>query len=494
MSSDDDVPDLVPGDYYEINLLDDAIKNSDIDAVKTLFTVSHVNSRNICDILYKPELYSVLESLLKNDAELCEAVCKILTDGWYIIYRIARNITVPMLNIVLSYLSFDEFLQEIFNQAVSAGNLQVLDTLFASDYDMKLAFDKTDIFNFYNYANGKYEPNIIFSTFVHLGKLGINIVDYVNIVCMDFCYSNDVTALVFCFDNGINVDDVFSRIDHPITIEIIDCLLQYGANLNKLTLYDITRIMYHGTNWPVILYLIKNGLDTSNYLYELLTYCVKYSLDAIKYFVNLGVDIDIINKLLWKACKYTQIECVVYLLENGSDIHYKNNSILNLVHYSINSHNNNWMDITKLLIKHGAVPNDLMYTFCLYIIMIRSHRFDVELFTYFLNTGINPNNKFDLKIKDKYVYEDNVEYILDAIVYVDKIDLLMLCLEYGADPYINNHSPLKLAIKMNRLEFINLLLKLGSIVDPDLDYCVNIATIDLLDQYQINHKLKKIDR
>jgi hypothetical protein len=150
------------------------------------------------------------------------------------------------------------------------------------------------------------------------------------------------------------------------------------------------------------------------------------------------------------------------------------------------------MDITKLLIKNGAVPNDPMYTFCLYIIRIRSRTFDVELFTYFLNTGINPNGKFDLKIKDKYVYEDNIEYILDAIVYVHKINLFKLCLEYGADPYINNHSPLKLAIKMNRLEMIKILLELGSTVDPNIDYHVDVATIDLLDQYQINHKLKKL--
>lgn len=391
-------------------------------------------------------------------------------------------------------LSLHTFLQRIFDQAISADNLQMLNILFEAGYDINLALNNTTIFNRMWTTNGKYMPQIKFSTFMHLEKLGINISEHVGKVCMIFCHSNDSIGLGFCLDNGVNVDHVFQLIIRPVHIEVIICLLRYNPNLNKLNLSNIEYIMgFNGDNYLSIIHLIENGLDISEYLYEFLSLCVYRSTNMLKYFINMGIDADTLNKLLPKACESGNFERVELLLANGADIHYNNNSILNFIYTdsSVKHSNKNWFNVTKLLIKNGAITNNIIYTFCAYICKISICGFDEELFTYFLELGIDVNSKFDMDVNKGYEY-NSIEYILDAIVYLGYIDLFKLCLKYGADPYINNHSPLKIAIKQNKLDIIKLLLDLGSVVNPELNCPVEQSTIDLLDTYQINHKLKKL--
>jgi ankyrin repeat protein len=367
--------------------------------------------------------------------------------------------------------------------------------LFEIGYDMDSAFDETTMFNGYGTCNNVYDSQITFDTFLYLDNIGVDTLFYIDKVCLNFCYANDVAGLEFCLANGINADDIFCEIRNPVSIDIMKCLLDHELHIDKLNFDMIKKFMTGGNNSAAVIYLIENGLDTSDYLYPFLKFCIGRSIDIIGYFINSGIDINMMNKLLLRSCRLDNIDCVKFLLDSGADVHYDNNSILNFTYkYGMNYVQRNCFSISKLLIAYGAISNNPTYTFCLSIIKLSICNFDAELFTYLLDMHIDLNSKFDIDVKKTFMNNDAVEYILDAVVYFDKIDLFKLCLQHGADPYINNHSPLKISIKKNRLEIIKLLLDLGSVMDPELDYTVNQLTIDLLDQYQIHHKLKKIDK
>lgn len=139
ISSEDDVPDLVLA--TNATFLSSAIFDYDINLITELFTISNVTDDHLYDIVNKPELYETLEYLLHHNEELCKFICKIINTK--IIDYISRNITVELLNICITYISSDRLLQNIFDCAIYKGNLLILDTLFATDYDIKLAFSKS---------------------------------------------------------------------------------------------------------------------------------------------------------------------------------------------------------------------------------------------------------------------------------------------------------------------------------------------------------------
>lgn len=515
MSSDDDMPDLAPvlKSYMVIecndsdldtlpelgepiyNALDYAIYNLDSNAFIKSYIISNIHDGNVYDIFRRPILYPYLELLLSNDIKLCDHVRRLIAPGYRLIYRFATEINIQSLHIILSYLSTNELSKDICNHSIYKGNLQILDILFEFGYDIKSAFDKKIIID--AGKDSKRDPPIKFDIFIQLEKYGVNILSNVNIVCMIFCHCDDIIGLTFCLENGSNATDIITKINNVVHIDIIKLLLNYGAHLNKFRLYNIKCIMDYGRNFSIVKYLIENGLDVSNYVFDLIIYNIIYSTEAIIYFMDKGVNIEMINKLLPIACGNGNIESVNFLLENGADIHYDDDHILDFISIYSNNYNtrgnDKWFTIVKILIKNGAICNDPLYTFCLYAINVHSsiYNIDTELFEYFLNLGIDLNNKLHLDIKE-FVYNDEVEYILDMVVDVDYIKLFTLCLKYGADPFINNHSPLRIAIQNDNLEVIKILLDMGSIVDSELDYQVDQSTIDLLDAYQINHKLTKI--
>ena len=60
----------------------------------------------------------------------------------------------------------------------------------------------------------------------------------------------------------------------------------------------------------------------------------------------------------------------------------------------------------------------------------------------------------------------------------------------GADPFINSHGPLKIAIMWNKINIISLLLELGSALDPEFEYVVRSDIISVIEKFGIiNHKL-----
>lgn len=117
--------------------------------------------------------------------------------------------------------------------------------------------------------------------------------------------------------------------------------------------------------------------------------------------------------------------------------------------------------IFMLLIRHGAILTDPLSTFCLYINNLGHCRrpFNEELFTYILDHITNLNTNFCINFSTNFYSSQYT--ILETIVGIDSPKLLILCLQYGADPCINNHAPLTQAIRYNRLELIKILLDAG---------------------------------
>lgn len=471
--------------------LRNAITNSDIGLIQELFTMSNISSDSVAIIIRNPELYPTLEFLLEDNNELCNYVREIIVSDINISNYISHNITPELLHIVLSYLSSDKISQNIFDQAIYTGNLKILDILFTAGYNIDSAFNKTN-FKLHVVFGTKCEPKINFNTFMHLGKLSIDMLKYINTVCMEFCHGHDVDGLAFCLEHCIDPNYVFSEIRYLVNTDIIKCLLDHGGDLNKLKLVTIRNMMMDN-NVLAIIYLVESGLDISNYLYDLIVTCIYSPNITIKYLLNMGVSADMLNKLLLVACDAYNTEYIKLLLDHGADIHCNNNMILNYIDQYPISHRGKTFSTAKFLIKHGAIPNDPFYTFCLYVANSHSCKFDEELFTYLLDLGIDLNSKFDLNIKKRYICQYvPVEYILDVIVSLGQLELLKLCLKYGADPYINNHSPITVAVKTNSLSMIKFLLDLDSVIDCELEYIVGKPIISLLDEYQINHKLTNL--
>lgn len=506
--TDDEIPNLKPFD--DSDLLRISIVNFDIDTIKELFIVSNIND-NIYAMLARPNLYPTLELLLEHNKELRDHISLLICNEYRRIYRMiteiksvdnSDQINLHLLVICVKYLSVDNLLQDIFDRAIYENDLRIIDTLFTTGekktqnvsfsptgYDVVSAFNKV----ISSFENKFYYYPIKFNTFITLSKYNIDIVSYVDKICILFYNYNDVPGLEFCLENGVDANDIITRIQCRLDIDTIKCLLNHGADINKLKLDNIKCIMVHSANFLVMEYLIENGLDVSNYLYDLIVFSIGYSTDATKYFINMGIGADKLNELLPIACTIGNIEIVKFLLENGADVHYNNNSILDFMHINYKlcyDNTDKWYKIVKILIKNGAISNDVLYTFCLYIANVYDCGFDKELFTYFLNGYIDPNDKLDPNIKHTFGFDSDVEYILDAIVYLGSNQLFKLCLKYGADPFINNHMPLQLAIKSNNAIIIKILLDLGSVVNSELEYVVFESTINLLNQYQINHKLR----
>lgn len=471
-----------------------AIKVNNIDLITELFVPENISDRAIVDIMAKPELYLTLEFLLEsNRNKLCDFIRKMLKSDTLQI--IIKYMDVKLLNIITTYLHSDYIMERICDGALNNNQFEILDELFKLGHDIKSAMGAIMVFRKNNPGLITCGPKVSFDTYIYLEKYGVDCVSYINIIGIIFYHANDINGLAYCLENGLDPNYVLGQTRSSISIDTINCLLKYGADLNTLNSENICSIIStRDVNFTVIKYLVDNGLILNNYFDELLMYTVTYKCPSImKYLIDLGADI---NKedgvILYYACRRGLIECVDLLLELGVNVCTRS-ALLFVGYYNGHSRDmgyGNWFPIANKLLKYGATINDSMYIFCLYISRIGTCAYDSELFTYFLdNLVIDLNGGFDSNIKIKSGCCPNIKYILDAVVYFGPPELLKLCLAYGADPYINNHSPLKTAIYARDIEIVKILLELGSTVDSYFACDTSDEMSKLLDTYNI----KKID-
>lgn len=464
-----------------VSPLESAITDCNIDLVMELFTIDNVTYNAISNIVRTPILYPTLELLLENNNKLCVYIREKIATNRNIAYNISIHINVQLLNIVLKYLSSEILLKDIFLQVVRTGNFEMLDILFIANYDIKSEFDAIMLFH------TPSSRKINFDTFINLAQYSVDILFHLNNITESFFYYNDIAGVEKCLKYGADVNYIITHAEryHKMDVNMIDLLVNYGADFSKLRSDAIQSIIRADgdDSLPIIKYLAQNGVNIFTYYDDLEDFIIWADYAHIlEYFIKSEVNIDL-NETLYSACRQGAVNCVKLVLEYGADVS-TDTKIINTIGQGII--NCNRYDIIKLLITYGAIISDPLYTFCLYLVNCKN-KFDIRLFAYLLDCGINFNNKFNIHVTP---FNRN---ILDAVIYFGPIELLELCLTYGADFHIDNDSPLKTAIRFHKFNAVKILLDIGSNLDPDFECDVSLEIIDLLDQYNITHKLKKID-
>lgn len=474
-----------------------AIDNVCIDLIIELFIIDNISPAIVHDIMINPLLYPTFELLLENNNELCAHISAIVDHSDVLIHYDEQ-----LLTIIMKYLSMGKLIQNIFNKAITTDNLKLIDMLFKLNYDIKSAFDIMIRTRRYLFSP---VPRVSFGTFIYLNTYGVDVISYCKIFSIGFCYSGDISGLKFCLENGVDVNYILGLSINP-SIDKFQLLLDYGADLNHLTLDNIASCMDRNRdNVDIFIYLIEHGLDISSYLNQLMFRAIDNDCPCVmKYLIKLGADIHLENdKILFYACKRgSSTKCVEILLINGADIRARGNHILHFVGYGepVQSYMyySNWFNIAKILIKAGADICDPVQIFCLYVTRLTQCQYDEELFTYFLDASdINFNTQIDPALK-KNAHTvgikniDLIEYVLELVVYFAPVELIKLCIRYGLDPHINNCGPLKIAIQWNKLKAVKILLDCDSTLDPNFESDVSSDMIDLLDSYHIAYKLKKL--
>jgi ankyrin repeat protein len=474
------------------------IHNMDLIA-RMLFWNSDYFFDECLDTLMTEPHYDILEIILEKNLDQCINILDNSEIYLSNVEELPNKNNIRLLNIILKYLPLDRIILPLINHTIHANNTHILDILFNAGFNIKAEFDKyISNSSLFDYFSLKKE------TYLHLQNYNIDLDQYINRLAELYFDTDDVSGLEFCLDFGADVDHVIKKINYLSSVDVIKSLVNRGGNINLMDPEAIKYISDEDFGMDIIIYLVDNGLDISEYVTDLILAAVDMNRPImLSYYIKMGVDIHFQNDLLLFYSAYRgYIECVEILLENGADVHADNDSIL-LFSVRINipvemfeddedrNHDEikNHFKIANILIKAGAISNNYAAVFCSLVLNLICIPFDKELFTYLLDQNINLSEKIDSDIQSLPL----TEYIFELVVAVGSIELLNMCLEYGVDLYINNYSPLKTAIRYNKLESVKILLKLGCRLDENFE-CRTIGDIiDEVDRYGIIHNLIKSD-
>jgi hypothetical protein len=469
------------------NILADAIHNSNIELFLEYFTADNITDFILSEIVRKPILHLSFEFIIANNSALCE---KISDYSWGMIYHTMSENNMELFNMILKYIPIKKLVAYVLQAGMTVNNLQIIDSVVDHGYDIVSIFkdaipSQHDIMNDAAYD---IEDKVKLDTLLYLAQYGIYIFDYANHLAMMFYHYNDLFGLNYCLESGADANYILCELPY-IDINIIQLLLVHGADLNQLKLNQLETITHNKDSLTVMTYLIENGLDISIYLNNLALHAVVYqNVNMITYFINSGADIHFDdNILLFCACKVGEIKIIELLLELGAH----HDEILLFIKkdyskYIYDGLNYGWSPekicaIVKILFTHNPTIINPSYVFCVYANYTRYNKHIIEeLFRIFLDYGID----FNFKYKSLYI----LEFLSCRGMYQS----IKICLEYGADPYINNYGPLRQSLFGNKIKTSTALLKLGSIVDPDWCFCVKEKIINLLAKLHIAHNLKKL--
>jgi ankyrin repeat protein len=429
----------------------------------------------------------------------------------YYDYIFCEKLSLLSFNILITYYTPNELIEIIFKDAIKQNNVEIIDALYENNFDIKSAFDK--IFSFIILQDGRIyykKVHIKFDMFVYLEKYGVDTLLYLNDISIEFYDANDIAGLTYCLENGTDVNYILDQIKTFRNIDTIKCLLNYGADLNKINIVELgLDIPCFDGNLSIIKYMVDNGLDLSTNLFQLILHAISQDcLLTVEYFISLGTDIHYDDDyLLYYCCATGKPKIVQILIDNGANIHCDKGRLLQfpgIISNTIHSYPSKHFEIANILIKAGVGVVSPILTLYLYIHVLPHCPMDEKLFVYLLDSCPDLNSEFhpELVISpttgkprgmsgDKMPIDLIFKYILEAVIWFGPIELVKLCIKYGADPHINNYSPLKIAIMKNKIDIVKYLLDLGSRIDANFEYAVEPEIIDLLDELCILHNLKK---
>lgn len=441
------------------------IFTSNLEVFSYLFTIDNLSYAIIIDVLRNPLLYSTLKHLLESDNNLCNNICDIIKKkcSRIISHDIASNNNIPLLNIILKYFPDSNIIHFIIASNICVNNLEILNIIFANNYDTQSTFDELmnniDYFGSDYFIMHDYNANISITidTIIWLDRHDIKITNHLNKISMISISSNNLIGVKYCLDSGYNATNILSFIHHLTDLSIVKYLLEYGANVNRVNLYRIYASV------DLLALLIESGLDISKDVLKLALSMIYYNHPkTLSYIIQLYP--DIIHQenciLLFLACRVANINIVEILLDNGASsdeiLSFTNDKFYDRIdkispYFPKNMYNIKCTPVIKLLIKRGINVTDPQYTFDFII----NSKLDAELLEIFINLGVDLN----VKINDEYVFE--------RVVKECRMDIIILFIKYGANPCINSHRPLEIAIEKDLDDVVELLLDLGSEINAD---------------------------
>lgn len=476
-----------------------------------------LNTHNVCltinqlkKIISNSKWHDIFKIALENNQILRDKIINIFGSHRYnlIMFFIDFD-NYELIDIILANLLEKYVVQVLLTVAIMANNIRLIKTLYDTGYNLYPLFGKiihqinvTAVDSEMDYGHYK---KINLETYMYLAELRFDIfADYMS-VCEICCNTNSVDVFKYFIDHGINPTDVLQKlvhqyIDDESVLHMIRLLLEDGADPHILTKSDLMALVQMPDSEDIYKYLIDYGLDITEYIHDLSMFAIcRNQIDLLKYFIDLIIDIHYDDDILLRFAVYVlNIEIVEVLLENGANIYADNNNILNYTgrHYDsimeehlVNSyrHFTNMYPMIKLLIDKGAIINNPGVIFCTMIGKIHGEipdrEFTIPILRTLLDCGIDLNNK--IEICGCHIY------VIQACIYFESIELVKLCLEYGADPFVDNNTSLKCAIMFKCTDIIKLLLDLGVIFNPEWKVKTSQKIVNLLAEYQItNHKLR----
>ena len=228
-------------------------------------------------------------------------------------------------------------------------------------------------------------------------------------------HENDMTGLMIaCLDNDYK--------------QIVQQVKTLKSNVNYQRRNGQTALMYaiYRNNLKIAKYLCENGADK-----------------------NL---VDEINNTALMHAIYMCPEIAMYLIMNGADINIKNSKDETAIHFASMMGN---MSIIQMLIERGGDINVYNINKHTPIMMASGNKY-FKCVKYLINNGADIN-----------VYDFNYDNLLHGCIFHNTYDILLLLLNNNKLTIINdknqyNESPLMYAIKLNKIKYIELLLKYGA--------------------------------
>jgi ankyrin repeat protein len=463
--------------YHPVQILSYAIDTCNPDLIAHTLTIDIITGKVITHIMDSPLTYDIFQSIIENNLELCDKIRHILEPYFVSFYNtLCEKNNIQFLKIIITYLSSNKIILNIVDSAITHNHLNILDILTEYGYGIDLFFSEI-------MDNVEHGVRFELSTILSLEKY-IKINNYINEFTTMFFLANNIDGLKYCLDNGADVNCIWNTLNDDTSVKTISYLLDLGVDINLIVYENIECIIgFNDCGSDVVIFLIVHGLDISNYITKMLTDSIFFdSPKILEYLILFGADIHSDNELLHYAAESGSIECVKILLKFGIDINIGNGSILlfmDRIKESLYSRHM-WFSMATLLIRSGVIITDPTYIFCSYAKKIGELEYDEELFTLLLEFGIDFNVIHDSK------------YVLEWVTWQNSIELLTLCIKYGADPYINDMSLLKIAISHGRGDLTKYLLELGLVIDSNFECKFTFkCIINLLNSHNIPHNLNK---
>jgi ankyrin repeat protein len=316
------------------------------------------------------------------------------------------------------------------------------------------------------------------------------------------CCNNDLNVVKDLINKGADVNLVENEFQNSALfmsisknkIEISKYLINNGANVNLLNIYNENVLFWAVVhkNYELVELLCNKGCNINifnNKGQHPLFLAIKskeYEIVKIliKYKANLEMKETIYEDTpLLASMKSEEIACL--LIESGADIHAENKIKDTPIHIATLLNN---FPVVKKLYEKGADLNKMNDQSHNPIIFATGNGY-VEIFKFLLDKNVN------LDVKDV-----NNEPLLNICIIHNRLEMIELLILKDTNLInkidYNYKTPLDIAVKLNKLDFVKLLLKHGANPNPkkSVDYSPiheafinkNYQIIDLLIKYGVD--------